>query len=210
MATSSKICGTGTQPVAEPAGTTLQWNQPENISADDGTVAAPFSVLTSAVTATRYLKASDFDHSVPAGATINGIELEIDVTIAGLNVRPYQIRLSGVTSGLSDDLSDNVNWLSNQTQTYGDSTETWGNSWTVSEIEAETFSAYISVTGTAPSNFFSTNVDYVKTIVHYTESGGGGGEDGPDFNIKVGGQSISRIMMGSQPVSRAFFGSQKT
>jgi len=210
MATSSQICGTGTQSLTEPVGTTVSWNQPQNINADNGTTSAPFSVLTSAVTATRFLKAAEFSHSIPAGSTINGIELELDITIAGINVRPYEIRLSGVTSGLSDNLADITNWLSNQTKTYGDSTETWGNSWTVSEIEADTFTAYISATGTAPSNFFSTNIDYVKTIVHYTESGGGGGDDGPDFNIKIGEQSISRIMMGSQPVGRNFFGSQDT
>tara|TARA_Y100000385_G_scaffold103675_1_gene107192 strand:- start:199 stop:831 length:633 start_codon:yes stop_codon:yes gene_type:complete len=207
MGTSSQICGTGLQILdTEPAGTTVQWNQPQNINSDDGTPTAPFSALTSSTTATRYLKAAEFGHSIPVGATINGIELELDMTIAGTSVRPYQIRLSGVTTGLSDDLSDGLNLPSNQTKTFGDSSETWGNSWTISELEADTFSAYISVTGTAPSNFFSTNIDYVKTIIYYTEAGGGGG-GGPDFNIKIGGQSISRIMMGDQPIGRVNHGS---
>lgn len=207
MPTSSQICGTGTQLLTtEPAGTTEQWNQPQNINADDGTTTAPFNALTTSRTATRYLKAAEFGHSIPAGSTITGIELELDLTTAGTNVQPYQIRLSGVTSGLSDDLSDNLNLPSNQTKTFGDSTETWGKSWTISELEADTFSAYISVTGTTPTNFFTTNIDYVKTIIHYDDGSGGGG-GGSDFNIKIGGQSISRIMLGDQPINRVKHGS---
>lgn len=207
MGTSSQICGTGTQSLTtEPAGTTEQWNQPQNINSDDGSTSAPFNVLTSSSTATRYLKAAEFGHSVPAGATIDGIELEVDFAIAGNGVQDYDIRISGVTAGLSNDLSTSTDLPANTTKTWGGSSELWGKTWTIAELEADTFTAYISATGTSPSNFFSTNIDYVKTTVYYTEAGGGGG-GGPDFNIKIGGQSISRIMMGDQPIGRVNHGS---
>jgi hypothetical protein len=208
MADSSQIAGTGTQHASLPAGTTVQWRDTHNLQADDGsTTAAPITgALTSSSTATRYLEASKFSHSIPAGATINGIALEVDFTLAGNGVQDYDIRISGVTAGLSDNLSESANLPSNTTKTWGGSSELWGKTWTIAELEADTFTAYISATGTSPSNFFSTNIDYVKTIVYYTEAGGGGG-GGPDFNIKIGGQSISRIMMGDQPISRVNFGS---
>lgn len=67
--------GTGTGADDASVGT-ITWSNPGNITASDNTYATN---LTGCITSvSHYLKATNFGFSVPAGATITGITVEIE------------------------------------------------------------------------------------------------------------------------------------
>jgi len=212
MANSNNFAGQGDSKnppsSADPAGATGGgWSSPPNVTADDGSTSNSPVLASNAYS--RYIYGYQFGHNVPAGATIDGIEVLIDRVAGGL-YNDYEVKLSnGViptyTASKTADIGSS--WNSNfGVATYGGPTDTWGRTWTVSEVNDIWFRASLSVQCQTTNIAQSASIDYIKTIVYYTEAGGGGG-GGPDFNIKIGGQSISRIMMGDQPISRVNFGS---
>ena len=192
-----------------PNGANQSWNNLFNSVSDNGANTTTANPLTSSNGATYFLKNQQYGHSIPSDATIDGIELLVERAQGGGFYSDYEVRVSGSPGMSSSKTADiGASWATTGVATYGGPTDLWGLSWSASDVNSTLFSTYVSVTGTSPLNPATAGLDYVKTIVYYTEAGGGGGDDGPDFNIKIGGQSISRIMMGSQPVGRTFFGSQ--
>lgn len=150
-----------------PSGTT-SWSNPGNITNSDDTYATV--ALTSTIS--EYLEGSNFGFSIPAGATIDGIVVEWEVSKTSGSAFVNNIRIvKGGTVG-STDRNDSASIPSTDAfLSYGSSSDLWGETWTYMDINNSGFGAVFAcfnVIGTA-----NVRVDYVRITVYYTAGGGG-------------------------------------
>lgn len=168
--------GTG----ADDAGTGgFAWTNPGNILASDNSYATRLFPGNGATT--HYLKATNFGFAIPAGATIDGIVLEIErkcvVNSALNNAKDAIVKLvkGGTVSG-NDKADTSTRWPTSDTYaTYGASNDLWGLSLTDSDVNSSTFGAVLSALFTRTGKINpDISVDHFRITVHYTASGGGG------------------------------------
>jgi hypothetical protein len=139
------------------------WLYGSNAYTDDGN-----SSVTDAATKLHIWYGFLFD--IPASATIKGIVIEANL---------FHVAVTG-TRGVMDISPDAVNFTSAKAQaisatetkkTYGSSTDTWGRTWTPSEINKALFSARLKITGTyIPDVSFGYN-QWIRATVYYTVAG---------------------------------------
>lgn len=141
---------------------TVAWTNPNNSQASDN-VRATSTVNNST---THYLKATNFGFTIPAGVTIDGIVAEVErfgslVTIKDSSIKAVQ---GGVISGTNQ--STGSTWSGADTyKTFGSSTNLWGLSWTVDNINSSGFGVAISAFSTG---FDQANIDHIRMTVYYS------------------------------------------
>jgi hypothetical protein len=149
---------------------TVAWTNPNNSKVSDNiyaTVADQEGDVT-----THYLKATNFGFSIPTGATIDGILVEIERKDSGAfdwidNIVSI-VKANGTIS--TTNKSTSTFWSTTESYiSFGGATDKWGESWTEADIEdidfGVVFSAYQFVYGT------SISVDHIRITVYYTEGG---------------------------------------
>jgi hypothetical protein len=150
------------------------WTNPGNITASDDTRATRANIT--AQTTTGVLTSESHGFTIPSGATIDGIVVEIERYGTGGSLRDSSVRLTTGGTAVGDDKADTVNnWpiLSGEAYaTYGGATDTWGRSWTDSEINATTFGVNLVALNTHATNTRDAQVDHIRITVYYTEGGG--------------------------------------
>jgi hypothetical protein len=122
---------------------------------------------------TAYLRITGFAFSLPSNSIINGI----DVTVWAYNAysASYPAYFSNVrlyTAGYVGNTKTSGNIpgptaASGVTFDFGSSTDTWGYTWTASQINSQKFGVGVSVTGTA-TNSASVMLDYVRITVYWS------------------------------------------
>lgn len=145
---------------------TTNWNTPTGATASDDGYANV--TLTSLDEESDYLQATNFGFSIPGGATIDGIVVEVErhETISQINDAEFRILKGGSITG--DNKPSAVEWpLSDTYQSYGGSSDLWGLSWTVADINASDFGTALAVTNSGGSTT-TANVDHIRITVHYT------------------------------------------
>lgn len=166
---------------------TVDWNNPGNVAANDNTYAGV--KINSNGTTSHYLKATNAGFSIPAGATINGIVVEVkkytSVTYSGDEKKiDNAVRIvKGGTIGSTDRADGTTPWP-NPTDpgtyvSYGSSSDLWGESWTPSDINASTFGFAISVKTSCSLCGLSLSdnvfIDHIRITVYYTPAATGSG-----------------------------------
>lgn len=146
------------------------WSNPGNITADD----ASYAVNTPGQSPSDYLEATNFGFSIPVGSTINGIYVEIEVKASqdlpfSHSVGDNSVRLiQGGAIGGTDE-STYPHWPTAEGYNiYGSSSDLWGLSWTVAQINASNFGVALNV---ITVNFGAdAYVNYVRITVYYSPS----------------------------------------
>lgn len=154
---------------------TIPWANPNNAKASNNTYALaaglPFNPTYS-----HYLKATNFGFAIPAGATIDGIKVQIERKPGGASqVNDYQVRIVKWDGGIgTTDRGLPGYWSTTEAYyTYGGSSDLWGETWTPARINDVDFGAalsvYLEILGIA-------YVDHIRIKVYYTE---------PSTNMKI-------------------------
>lgn len=168
MATSIKAPGLGTNE----AGGDVAWTSPGNITANDAFVA---QVSLGAGETSDYLYATDFGFSIPSGAAIDGVDVNIYRYGMG-NCEDYLVRLiddTGTRVGDNKALTGFA-WPGLMTgNTYGTPTDDWSVSLTPAMVNDSNFGVALQATSAAGATAL---VGYVEITVHYS---GGVDEDTP-------------------------------
>ena len=124
----------------------------------------------------HYLKATNFGFSIPTGATINGILVEIERKHASDVIYTIDsivkiVKADG-TFGTTNKADTATHWTTTDTyKSYGSSSDLWGETWDSTKINDVDFGVGLSIEG-----FVGTGVSYVDHIritVYYTEAAGG-------------------------------------
>lgn len=133
-----------------------------NLNADDGNYASTSTNATFII--------GSFDFGVPAGATINGIKVDVTGSNAtGSYTVNYSVQLSGDGgSTASDTYSDTFTSATDATDTLGGATDLWdtvsGYTWTASSFSNANFLLALARTG----GTFGLRIDLVTVTVYYT------------------------------------------
>lgn len=118
-----------------------------------------------------YLISNNYGFSVPASATICGLEVEIEKSASGLfqDVRDESIRLvKGGTIVGSNNANTAATWPTADTYfTHGSNTDLWGTTWTPAEVNATDFGVAISVKLGGISILPTAYIDHISMTVYY-------------------------------------------
>lgn len=137
------------------------WSNPSNAASSNDTYA---SVATDGTS--EYLKATNFGFAIPAGATINGIVVDIERKAAMAGVTDDRVRIVKGGTVQTEDKAAPGTWPTDDTvATYGDSSSLWGAAWTAGDINDSGFGVVLSVSVTSDQ----ADVDHITITVHYTE-----------------------------------------
>lgn len=170
----------GTASVDSSVGT-RNWTSPNNVFSSNNIMATAGAPPGTTSHTSYYIIITNFGFTIPSGATITGIIVEIErkAIIAGAGTcKDNRLRIIKGGSIQTTDLADTGTiWPTTDTyKTYGSSSELWGTTWTDTDINSSTFGVVISASLRGlPGKFFSyAYVDHIRITVHYTEGGGGG------------------------------------
>lgn len=140
------------------------WTDPEFGGATDALYAV--STLTAGQTSVR-LKITDYGFTVPGGATITGIKVDITRYATSEDIQDLQVRL--VKGGLTQthDKAAGGNWPDGDnigTVSYGGDADLWGDTWTPANINDAGFGAVLRVQTVGGD---TANVDGLEITVYY-------------------------------------------
>ena len=145
---------------------TVTWTSPGNITASDGI----FATAATNASTSQDLIGQGFGFSIPSGAVINGILLEISAKSAtGSDANDLHVRLlkAGTPAGL--DKGGLVTYsAANTVYSYGGSADLWGAAWAYTDLNSATFGGSLAVISGASD---TASVDFFRITVTYTYSG---------------------------------------
>jgi hypothetical protein len=167
---------------------TVAWANPDNAKVSDNVYA-----VLSGGTSSHYLKATNFGFSIPTGATINGILLEIQqrVVTSGDGANPSQVRIvkADGSIGTTNKGSSSMYGIWQSTTpaywSFGSSTDLWGETWTPADINDVDFGSVLGVTSTSAPGLFSSEVDHIRITVYYTEAVASGPANLKSYNTNL-------------------------
>ena len=155
---------------------TVAWSNPNNAKVSDS-VYATASDATGAASQTHYLKATNFGFSIPSGATINGILVEIERKRQSLSTggrpRDTVVKIVKADGSLgSTNKADTVTlWTTTDTYaSYGSSSDLWGETWDDTKINDIDFGVVISANSPTSADGYTASVDHIRITVYYTVS----------------------------------------
>jgi len=145
------------------------WSNPGRAASSNNSDATV--TITSSSNVSEYLRVTGFGFSIPSGATIDGIQVGIErsQTDNGGNIRDNIVKLVKNNNVVGSNKATNTNWPnSDAVATYGSGTsDLWGTSWTVSDINDNDFGVVLSV-GRTSGGDDTASVDHITITVHYT------------------------------------------
>lgn len=149
---------------------TRAWETPGNVFGSDNAYAQASAPSVTALT--YYLKATGFGFTVPSGATINGIVVEIERRASG-TVKDASVRLykGGALAGADRGDLETAWPTSDASRTYGGATDLWGTTWTPADVNSSTFGVGLQA---QMSPLAQALVDHIRVTVYYTEAPGSG------------------------------------
>jgi hypothetical protein len=148
---------------------TVVWTSPSNVTSSDN-ADADFNPTGFPVDS-HYLKATNFGFAIPSGATIDGIVVEVEKgrSSAGAFIDNAVRIVKGGTIGTTDKSSVTA-WPSIDTYvSHGGSTDLWGETWAVSDINGSTFGFAISAEQNDEPDR-NGYIDHIRITVYYTEA----------------------------------------
>lgn len=154
---------------------TIAWSNPDNAKLSDEVYVA----LDSGVAAGNYLKATNFGFSIPTGATINGILVEIKKygyksnALSHLTDNVIEIVKSDGTIGSTNRADTTTEWPATDPGTYfsyGSSSDLWGETWDSAKINSANFGVVLQVLRDYWAGNIYAYVDHIQVTVYYTAS----------------------------------------
>ena len=150
------------------AGDDNDWTTPAEVASDNGVYGNITAASFDANDLSYLLKATNPSMGVPAGATINGILVEIERHYAAGTVADYDVCLTKDGSArVGDDKSTGAAFpAADAITSFGGATDLWGTTWTADEVNATTFGVLykMQATGANADGF----VDFIRITVYYT------------------------------------------
>jgi hypothetical protein len=141
------------------------WSNPGNVVSDDGSTASVNSGAS-----TQYLQATNFGFSIPTGSTINGVVARVQrMTITSITKDlTVQLIIGGTRTG--NDKSSGTDWPATgsfNNADYGSSSDLWGTSLSVSDVNASNFGLAFRAQRSLGNMY--AEVDVIWLDIYYTE-----------------------------------------
>jgi hypothetical protein len=151
------------------AGSTSSWLNVSNVKAFDGAYAVNSVNMPVTGNYSDYIVVTGFGFSIPVGNIIDGIKVSVSRWETNSEVKDYKIRLVKNNVIETVDRLSGVAWPTvNTTRAYGSSSDLWGSTWALSEINSSGFGFAIAVQKTAGATPVSARIDNVRITVYYS------------------------------------------
>jgi len=199
MASVTNSAGTGANGTG---GGSDSWSTPGNITASDDT----YANISGPGFISKDLECTNFGFAIPAGATIDGIEVNMERYRSAGSINDLSVKLlnaDGSGGESSGDKSTGLAWTTVESiVTFGNSTDKWGETWTPAKINSSTFGLRFQCQGFSIMGNDVGLVDHVEITVYYTAVAASSHKIGNlDIDsIKIGGLSVSKIYIGSTEI----------
>jgi hypothetical protein len=118
-----------------------------------------------------YIVGQGFGFSIPTGATINGIIVTLQARSNFDVARDYSVKIvkNNIITGTDKSTLSILSLGSFANQTYGGSTDLWGETWTAADINNSNFGiAYSVESAHPPKGTIPVDVRNLRITVHYT------------------------------------------
>lgn len=147
----------------------VAWSSPGNAASND----AAYASATVDGTITNYLQCTSYGFSIPAGATIEGITVDIERKSSRTQnggSRDAAMRvINGGVIGTTDRSTGTAYTTTDATEPHGGATDLWGQTWTPADINAANFGAAFAATKPDPTGAAHIiTVDLISITVSYT------------------------------------------
>ena len=159
---------------------TITWTNTSDGVSSNNTYTWAITIGPNISETSHYLTATNFGFSIPSGATINGIIVEVEQKSSANSGTFYTVSntiktIKGGTIGGNNNADNTTKWNTSDSYiSYGSSSDLWGQTWTDSDINSSGFGVAIAVRNVV---FGKTNqygyVDHIRITIHYTAGGGG-------------------------------------
>ncbi len=151
---------------------TIDWTTPENAqtSNDIYASAALYAATVPPYPTSKYLKATGFGFSIPAGSTINGIMVEVERKLSTADtIKDNSVKIVKGNTIQGDEKALPGVWpISDTYATYGGSAVLWGLAWTAENINDSTFGFVISAYALYGEATYYAYADHIRITVYYT------------------------------------------
>lgn len=147
-------------------GSSSNWSNTGNISTDDGAYASFADLPNTAGAYTDYITITGFGFSIPPTAIVTGILVEIERSDPNQQTSDYSVRIirKGVI-GATEKSTGLPYPATDAYQSYGGSTDTWGETWSYKEIGSSTFGVAIAAQRSATGGISAGQIDNVRVTL---------------------------------------------
>jgi len=153
--------------VDDPSYGTMIWAYPEEAKVSDNVYATRSGGRLGGLS--HYLKATNFSMGVPAGATINGILVQIERKASAAGIADVRVRIVKATGAYgSEDKSAGAWSTSEAYYSYGGSGDKWSEAWTAANINDSDFGVGLAISADPA---IVASVDHIRIKVYYTVAG---------------------------------------
>src|SRR4030095_14436324 len=148
-------------------GSKKPWTGLANVASSDNLYASFGNITGSPGCYTDYLLATNFGFTIPGGATITGIQVDVERSDPNSNTGDFHIQI--VKNGIIlTDKSTSLDYPpADATQSYGNAADLWGTTWTVANINAANFGVAIAAQRTHSGGQTAGRIDRVQITVTY-------------------------------------------
>jgi hypothetical protein len=158
-----------TSAISVDGGSTASWSGANNARLSDTSYASATMVPNAT---SQYLVALSFGITLPPTATIDGIQVTVDRSatqgLATTDHAVYLVKNTQIQIAGDNKAAAGVLWPSAEASvSYGGSTDTWGNTWTPSEINAG-FGVAFAARYTGQTGSEQARVDAISVTIHYS------------------------------------------
>ena len=158
--TCSSVSGIGTRTWNNPSRATTSINNYATASVDG--------------TTSLYLKCKGYGFTIPSGATINGITVNVErksnrTTDGGSRDAAMRIVNASDVIGTTDNSTATLYTTSDVTEAHGGATNLWGQAWTAADINNANFgAAFAAIKASSAGRSHTISVDAISITVTYT------------------------------------------
>lgn len=148
------------------SGSSGSWLNTGNVASSNN-VYATFTPPTGVGSYTDYIQITNFGFNIPLGASVDGIVVEIERSDPNARTADNEIRIvKGGLIGLQNKSSGTGYINIDSYQAFGNSVDTWGETWLPADINASNFGVAISARRTA-NGTINGRIDHVRITVYY-------------------------------------------
>ena len=150
------------------AGSNKPWLNVSNAFASDNLYASFGNLTGGTGSYTDYLSVTGFGFAIPSTAIINGIMVESERSDPNLRTSDFSIRIiKNNVIGTTDRSSGAAYPSTDSYQTYGNSSDLWGDTWTPTDINSSGFGVAIAAQRNVSGGTTAGRVDHVRITVFY-------------------------------------------